>query len=79
MLVRYPRLKVLVMHANQQRRLIRRVTFGTDGGDHGRAIEAYRSADFLSTAELDGILCRNAARFLDRPRVCDTVEVSDTR
>lgn len=118
-LVQYPRLKVLVMHANplvyplvldlmaqfpklyvelspfdrvlarerfhqllrafQQRRLIRRVTFGTDGGDHGAAIEAYRSADFLSAAELDGILCRNAARFLGRLEVCDEDLVSDTK
>jgi len=109
-LVQFPRLKVLIMHANplvypmlidmlaqypqvyvelspfdrilvrerfhellklfQQARMIRRVTFGTDGGDHSRSLAAYRSAEFLSARELEAILCGNAARFLGRPQAC---------
>jgi hypothetical protein len=110
-LVKYPKLKVQIMHANplvypmvldlmQQfpkiyvelspfqrilrrekfHRLLRsfkeagllgRVMFGTDGDDYGSALEAYRSADFLTDAELEGILCKNAARFLGRAEACE--------
>ena len=110
-LVKYPKLKVQIMHANPLvypmvldlmmqypkvymelspfQRLMRRdkfhrmlmtfkeagvlsrVMFGTDGDDHGDAIEAYRSAEFLTEAELEGILCKNAARFLRRREVCE--------
>jgi len=110
-LVKYPKLKVQIMHANplvypmvldlmmqypkiyvelspfqrfmprkkfhrmlktfQEAGLLGRVMFGTDGDDHGNAIEAYRSADFLSAVELEGILCKNAARFLSRQSVCE--------
>jgi hypothetical protein len=109
-LVQFPKLKVLIMHANplvypmlidmlaqypqvyvelspfdrilvrerfhellrrfQEAKMIRRVTFGTDGGDHGRSLAAYRSADFLSARELDAIFCGNAGRFLGRPEAC---------
>lgn len=48
-----------------------RVMFGTDGDDYGSALEAYRSADFLTAGELEGILCKNAARFLRRQEVCN--------
>ena len=110
-LVKYPKLKVQVMHANplvypmlldlmqqfptiyvetspfqrilprekfhrilktyQEAGLLGRVMFGTDGDDHGAALEAYRSADFLSETEVEGLLCKNAARFLGRPSVCE--------
>ncbi|MFQ5635122.1 MAG: amidohydrolase family protein [Gammaproteobacteria bacterium] len=110
-LIRYPKLKVQVMHANplvypmlldlmaqypkiyvelspfqrilprgkfhrllktfQEAGVLSRVMFGTDGDDHGAAIEAYSSADFLSERELEGILCRNAARFLRRRDACE--------
>jgi predicted TIM-barrel fold metal-dependent hydrolase len=110
-LVRYPKLKVQMMHANplvhplvldmmiqypaiyvdvsqfqrimpreqfhrllaafKESRLLGRVMFGSDGDDYESALEAYRSADFLSERELEGIFCRNAARFLDRQGVCD--------
>ncbi len=110
-LVKYPKLKVQIMHANplvypmvldlmmqfpkvyvelspfqrimrrekfhrmlkmfKEAGVLSRVMFGTDGDDHGDAIEAYRSADFLSDVELEGILCKNAARFLRRQAVCE--------
>ncbi len=110
-LVKYPRLKVQIMHANplvypmvldlmaqypkvyvelspfqrimqrekfhrllkafKEAGVLSRVMFGTDGDDHGDAIEAYRSADFLTAGELEGILCKNAARFLRRRSACE--------
>jgi hypothetical protein len=110
-LVKYPRLRVWIMHANplafpavldllkqytkvyvelspfqksmrrvkfyrvleefQEAGLLDRVMFGTDGHDLGEAIEAYQDADFLTDSQLEGIMCRNAARFLRRREVCD--------
>ena len=110
-LIRYPKLRVQIMHANplvypmlldlmaqypkiyvelspfqrilkrekfhrmlklfKEAGVLSRVMFGTDGDDHGAAIEAYRSADFLSPNELDGLLCKNAARFLRRRELCE--------
>jgi predicted TIM-barrel fold metal-dependent hydrolase len=110
-LVKYPQLKVQIMHANplvypmvldmmaqfpkvyvelspfqrfmprekfhrmlmmfKEANVLSRVMFGTDGDDHGDAIEAYRSAEFLTPRELEGILCKNAARFLGRREVCE--------
>ena len=109
-LIKYPKLKVQIMHANplvypmlidllfqypkvyveispfqkilprkkfhrllasfKEAGLLGRVMFGTDGDDYGSALEAYRSADFLTEAELEGILCKNAARFLRRQSLC---------
>jgi predicted TIM-barrel fold metal-dependent hydrolase len=60
-----------LLAAFKESRLLGRVMFGSDGDDYESALEAYRSADFLSERELEGIFCRNAARFLDRQGVCD--------
>jgi uncharacterized protein len=110
-LVKYPKLKVQIMHANplvypmvldlmaqfpkvyvelspfqrlmprekfhrmlmmfKEANVLSRVMFGTDGDDHGDAIEAYRGAEFLTPRELEGILCKNAARFLGRREACE--------
>ncbi len=110
-LVRYPKLKVQIMHANplvypmvldmmiqypriyvdvspfqkilprgqfhrllaayKEARLVNRVMFGSDGDDYESALEAYRSAEFLTDSDLQGIFCRNAARFLGRQGVCN--------
>lgn len=109
-LVRYPRLRVQIMHANvltypallrllqqfpqvtvdltpfqsilprdgfhhmlrtyKMHGLINRIMFATDDFPLASSLEAYRSADFLSVAELDGILCKNAQRFLGLEGVC---------
>jgi hypothetical protein len=55
----------------KQAGLLDRVMFGTDGHDQGAALEAYRSADFLTESQLEGILCTNAARFLRRRDACE--------
>lgn len=110
-LVRYPKLKVQIMHANplvypevidllvqfpkvyvdisswqvaytrrKFHRLLReytdaglagRIMFGSDGHDYADAFAAYESAEFLSERQLEGIFCRNAARFLRKRDVCD--------
>lgn len=109
-LVRYPRLRVQIMHANvltypallrllqqfpqvtvdltpfqsilprdgfhhmlrtfKMHGLIDRIMFATDDFPLASSLEAYRSADFLSGEELDGILCKNAERFLGMEGVC---------
>jgi hypothetical protein len=48
-----------------------RIMFGSDGHDYAKAFAAYESAEFLSDRQLEGIFCKNAARFLRRPVVCD--------
>jgi len=48
-----------------------RILFGSDGHDFGKALAAYESAEFLSEAQLEGILCKNAERFLGRKGLCD--------
>jgi hypothetical protein len=45
--------------------------FGSDGDDYESALDAYRSAEFLTDSDLQGIFCRNAARFLGRDGVCN--------
>jgi len=110
-LVRYPKLKVQIMHANplvypavldlmlqfpgiyvdvspfqkilprtKFHKLLRafdevglmgRVMFGSDGDSYESALEAYRTAEFLSDQQIDGIFCRNAARFLRQQEICD--------
>lgn len=110
-LVRHPRLRVQLMHANpfdnpqlfmmlaqypqlyvdltpypqiyprplfhdmllayKRAGLLDRVMFGTDYPQYERVLEAYRSADFLTQSELEDVLCRNAARFLRMPKLCD--------
>ena len=49
-----------------------RVMFGTDAGPDyiSRIVAAYTDAMFLTPAELDGILCGNAERFLRRTGIC---------
>lgn len=56
----------------QEAGFMSRVMFGSHGDDYESALEAYTSATFLSEPELEGIFCRNAARFLRRQAVCDT-------
>ena len=110
-LVKYPRLKVQIMHANplvypevidllvqfpkvyvdisawqmaytrpKFHRLLReyvgagltgRIMFGSDGHDYAQAFAAYESAEFLNERQLEGVFCRNAARFLRRRGICD--------
>jgi hypothetical protein len=110
-LVKYPRLKVQIMHANplvypevidllsqypkvyvdvsawqmaytrvKFHRLLReyvdagmtgRIMFGSDGHDYAKSFAAYESAEFLSGQQLEGIFCKNAARFLRKRDVCD--------
>jgi uncharacterized protein len=48
-----------------------RVLFGTDYPNISQAVTAFTSADFLSPAELDGVLCGNAERFLRLSGVCN--------
>ena len=48
-----------------------RIMFGSDGHDYAKAFAAYESAEFLSDRQLEGIFCKNAARFLRRSVVCD--------
>ena len=50
--------------------LIDRIMFATDEFPVADTIKAYRSADFLSAEELNGIFCGNAERFLDMEGVC---------
>ena len=64
---KFHRMLYLFKEAN----MLSRVMFGTDGDNHGAAIEAYSSADFLTERELEGILCNNAERFLGRREVCE--------
>jgi predicted TIM-barrel fold metal-dependent hydrolase len=49
-----------------------RVMFGTDTRAENipRAVAAFAEAKFLTPAELDGILCGNAERFLRRSGIC---------
>jgi predicted TIM-barrel fold metal-dependent hydrolase len=110
-LVRYPRLRVQVMHANvltypallrllqqfphvfvdltpfqsilpregfhhmlrtyKRHGLIDRIMFATDDFPLESSLEAYRTAKSLSGEELEGILCKNAERFLEMEGVCD--------
>jgi len=51
-----------------------RIMFGSDGHDYAKAFAAYESAEFLKEQQLDGILCRNAERFLRRRGVCDRAD-----
>ena len=39
-----------------------------------RRFAAYESAEFLSEQQLEGIFCKNAARFLRRREVCETAD-----
>ena len=59
-----------MLRVYQARGLLNRVMFGSDGMPLRPSIEAYRSATFLSEAELRGIFCENAASFLRRRSVC---------
>lgn len=110
-LVRYPKLRVQIMHANvltypgllrmlqqhpnvyvdltpfssilpvagfhhmlrtyQMHGLTNRIMFATDDFPVASTIEAYQSAEFLTTEELGGIFCDNAARFLGKEGVCE--------
>jgi hypothetical protein len=54
----------------QMQGLIDRIMFGSDEMPVAASLEAYRSADFLSAEELNGILCGNAERFLGLPGTC---------
>ena len=87
MMIQYPRIYVDVspfqkilprdqfhrlLAAFKEARLLNRVMFGSDGDNYESALEAYRSAEFLTDGELEGIFCRNAARFLGRQGVCDS-------
>jgi hypothetical protein len=109
-LVRFPRLRLQIMHANvltypgllrllqqfptvkvdltpfqsilprqgfhqmlrsyQMNGLTNRIMFATDDFPLASSLEAYRSADFLSKDELDGILCANAQEFLAMSGIC---------
>jgi len=109
-LVRYPRLRVFIMHANvltypallrllqqfphvyvdltifstilpregfhhmlrtyKRHGLLSRIMFGTDDFPVDKSIEAYSSADFLTSEELQGILCGNAERYLRMEGIC---------
>jgi hypothetical protein len=111
-LVRYPKMRVYVMHGNvltypgfirllqqyphvyvdltpfptvlpeegfhqmlkvyKQNRLLKRIMFGTDEEKMKETIAAYRSADFLSKDELEGIMCKNAERFLNKKNICES-------
>ena len=86
MMIQYPRIYVDVspfqkilprdqfhrlLAAFKEARLLNRVMFGSDGDNYESALEAYRSAEFLTDGELEGIFCRNAAKFLGRQGVCD--------
>jgi hypothetical protein len=51
-----------------------RIMFGSDGHDYAQAFAAYESAEFLNERQLEGIFCRNAARFLRRRGVCDRAD-----
>ena len=51
--------------------LMGRVIFGSDRDSYGPALEACRTAGFLLEQQIDGVFCRNAARFLRRQEICD--------
>jgi hypothetical protein len=110
-LIKYPKLKVMIMHANalvypevidllamfpkvhvglggmqmvysrkKFHRLLQeyvdagmtnRIMFGVDGHPYDQAIAAYESAEFLSDRQLEGIFCKNAARFLRKREICE--------
>lgn len=60
-----------ILRTYKENGLINRVMFGTDGTPPGLAIQAFESAPFLTEEDLDGIFCGNAARFLNRPALCE--------
>ncbi len=52
--------------------LINRIMFATDDFPVAGSLESYRSADFLSKEELNGIMCGNAEEFLNLEGICDS-------
>jgi hypothetical protein len=56
--------------------LIRRVMYGSDGGKYTKALEVYSGAEFLTEQDIDGIFCRNAARFIGKKSLCEIKETA---
>ena len=51
--------------------LISRIMYGSDGGKYKKALQVYAEADFLKPRDLDGIFCRNAAKFMGKKALCE--------
>jgi hypothetical protein len=51
--------------------LIKRVVYGSDGGKYAKAQEVYSGADFLTERDIEGIFCRNAAKFMGKKELCE--------
>lgn len=60
-----------ILRTYKRNGMIDRVMFGTDGTPYESAIEAYESASFLTEEDLNNVFCGNAARFLNRPSLCE--------
>jgi hypothetical protein len=59
--------------AYKEQGLLGRIMYGSDGHDYEDSFAAYEAAEFLTDREKAGIFCTNAARFLRREKLCESV------